>query len=295
MSFNETRFPTSIRPQPRGGPRFSTTVVAVRSGHEQRNTEWAQARRRYVLDERTWTAADWETLLAWFHAHAGQAHGFRMRDWSDYKVAHSAGLLGSGVGTGLPTYQLQRSYAAGSLSHVREITKPVAGTVAVLRGGLAVTFGAAAGNIALDTTTGIVTFVADATAAATSITAGATTQVILASNPGSLIATEKLYLAGFTGADAALVNGLAHTIASVSGAGPYTFTLSTNTAGKTLTLGSGEGRAYPQASETLTWAGEFDVPVRLASDEMSAEILHRMDDNTLLVEWAGIEMLELRL
>lgn len=294
MSFNEARFPTRIRPQPRGGPRFRTSIVELASGHEQRNIGWSQARRRYVIDQRTWTDADWETLLAWFHAHFGQGHGFRMRDWSDYQASHANGLLGSGVGTGLPAYQLARVYTAGSLSQTRIIAKPVSGSVAVRRGGGSVTFGAGAGQIALDTATGIVTFVADATASASSITVGATTQVVLASNPGTLTAGQEIYLAGFTGTDAALVNNLAHTINSVTGTGPFTFTLATVTTGKTITLGSGQGRKYPQASEALTWSGEFDVPVRFATDEMSAEILYRNADGTLFVEWSGIELLEIR-
>lgn len=294
MTFNESRFPTGIRPQPRGGPGFSTTIVELSSGHEQRNLNWSQARRRYVIDQRTWTAADWETLLGWFHAHYGAGHGFRMKDWADYQVTYANGLLGAGVGTGLPTYQLGRLYSAGSLAQLRTISKPVAGTVSVKRGGVAVTFGAGAGQISVDTTTGIISFVADATSAANSITVGATTQVVLATNPGTLIAGQKLYLTGFTGADAALVNGIAHTINSVSGSGPYTFTLATNTAGKTITLGSGAGRKYPQTSEALLWSGEFDVPVRFQTDDMQVEILHRYDDGHLAIEWAGLQMIEIR-
>jgi uncharacterized phiE125 gp8 family phage protein len=80
-----------------------------------------------------------------------------------------------------------------------------------------------------------------ASSAASSITAGATTTVVLAANPGSLVAGDTIRLSGFAGADAALVNGLDHTINSVSGSGPYTFVLATNTAAKTITLGSGVG------------------------------------------------------
>jgi hypothetical protein len=96
---------------------------------------------------------------------------------------------------------------------------------------------------------------------------------VLATNPGTLIAGQRLHLSGFAGTDAALVNGLAHTINSVTGAGPFTFVLATNTSGKTITLGSGVGRKYPQASEALTWAGNFDVPVRFDVDEITATML----------------------
>lgn len=77
--------------------------------------------------------------------------------------------------------------------------------------------------------------------AVTSITAGATTTVVMATNPGNLAAGGVLRLSGFAGADSALVNGIDHTINSVTEApaGTFTFALATNTNAKTITLGSG--------------------------------------------------------
>ncbi len=82
-----------------------------------------------------------------------------------------------------------------------------------------------------------------ASAAATAITAGATTSVVLSGNPGVLVAGDVIRLGGFAGADAALVNGLDHTINSVTEAplGTFTFVLATNTNAKTITLGAGVG------------------------------------------------------
>lgn len=100
-------------------------------------------------------------------------------------------------------------------------------------------------------------------AAASAVTAGATTTVVLAANPGSLAAGGLLRLDGFSGADAALLNGLDHTINSVSGTGPYTFVLATNTASKTLTLGQGAGldaATLKRESAFTAW-----ISVRVAS------------------------------
>jgi uncharacterized protein (TIGR02217 family) len=270
MSFHEVRLDDGLIVYgAAGGPQFSTTVVRVASGAEQRNANWARPLGKWELGERLLTRSELQTLQDFFMARLGRAHGFRWKDHGDYQATTAQGLLGAGTGTGLPTYQLVKRYADAAAGLDRPIRKPVTGSVAVQRGGLPVSFGAAAGNIALDAATGIVSFVADATSAASAITAGATTQVVLAGNPGALVAGERLYLTGFGGADAALVNGLAHTVSVVSGTGPYTFTLSTNTAGKTLTLGSGAGHAYPQATESLTWSGQFDVPVRFDADALS--------------------------
>jgi uncharacterized protein (TIGR02217 family) len=272
MSFIDARMPDDISYGLQASAGYKTDVIVLASGHEQRNILWDDARRRYDLAYiRTQAQAD--TLVQFFHAMKGRAHSFRMRDPSDFSATITTGLLGTGVGTGLPTYQLNKIYTSGSETTTRAITRPVSGEVTVYRAASPVTVGAGAGQIAISYSTGVVTFVADATSNASAITAGATTSVVLAANPGTLIAGEKLYLAGFTGTDAALVNGLAHTINSVSGAGPFTFVLATNTSGKTITLGSGQGRAYPQANDALTWAGNFDVPVRFDVDEITATML----------------------
>lgn len=272
MAYIDEPLPDDIRYGMVAVAGWKTDVVVLASGHEQRNQQWDNARRRYDLAY-TRTQAQVDTLVAHFHAMRGRANSFPLTDPADYSATVANGALGTGVGTGLPSYQLNKTYTSGATTTTRAITRPRSGRVTVYRGGVAVTAGAGAGQIAIDTTTGTITFVADASSAASSITVGATTEVVLASNPGTLVAGQKLYLTGFTGADAALVNGLAHTISSVTGAGPYTFVLATNTSGKVITLGSGAGRKYPQASETLTWAGEFYTPVRYDVDEITATML----------------------
>jgi uncharacterized protein (TIGR02217 family) len=269
MSFIEQRLPDDQNYGAVGGPSFSTDIVATASGHEHRNANWSQARGSYDIGY-TRNQAQLNALIAFFRACHGRAYGFRYRDHTDYRVLLADGRIGSAVGDGTPgPHQLRKRYTSGSSTTDRDIRKP-AGTPAIYRGGV---LQAVTTHYTLDTTTGLVTWEFDATSAATSITVGDTTTVVLAGNPGTLIAGESLYLRDFTGADAAQLNGLAHTINSVSGAGPYTFVLATNTSGKTITLGSGVGRKYPQASESLTWTGEFDVPVRFDADEIRATML----------------------
>ena len=275
-TFIETpRFPDGIAYGSQMGFAYNTWVTILGSGHEQRNIAWADALGRFVVQGANLTETQKDTFRDFFRTVKGRGIGFRIRDWADYEATTSNGRLGTGaVGTGAPTYQLYKRYSWGSETYDRTISKPSAtsGEFTPYRGGVAVTAGAGAGNYSIATTTGILTMVADASSAASSITAGATTQVVLAANPGTLIAGQKLYLAGFAGADAAEVNAIAHTINSVSGAGPYTFTLATDTSGATITLGSGTGYKYPQASETMTWAGLFDVPARFDVDDVQLTI-----------------------
>ena len=292
MSFVETpRFPEGIAYGAIGGPGFQTVIVVVKSGYEQRNAEWSASRCRYEVSQAAKTKADFDAVANFFRVVKGRAYGFRFKDFADYQASTSEGILGTGYATGLPAYQMAKKYASGAAYDTRTIKKPVSGACAFKRAAATITIGAAAGNIAVDYTTGIITFVADASSSATGITVGATTQVILAANPGTLTAGQKLHLSGFTGADAALVNDLAHTINSVTGSGPYTFTLATNTSGATITLGSGVGKKYPQPTEALTWSGEFDVPCRFDTDELRAEIVGRGP----ILRWGAIPIVEVRL
>jgi uncharacterized protein (TIGR02217 family) len=290
MAFIETpRFPENISRGASGGPGYQTDVVVVASGHEKRNITWPLGRARYDVAHGVRTQAQMDTLIAFFRSVKGKAHGFRFKDWNDFTCTAAQGLLGTGNGTGGPVYQLGKQYTAGALNELRTISKPVSGQVAVQRNGSPVTIGASAGNVAIDTVTGRATFVADAQSSASSITVGATTTVVLASNPGTLIAGQLLYLSGFAGANAALVNDLPHTINSVSGAGPFTFVLATVTTGATITLGSGLGRRFPQVADALTWSGQFDVPVRFDIDQMAVSI-----EAFQLYTWGQIPLVEIR-
>lgn len=246
---------------------FSTTVVQVAGGAVQTNRRWTYPLHKYDIAVAIKDATDLALVQGAFWNAAGRANSFRFEDPKDYTITYSNGILGAGVGDGTPgPFQIYKIYTFGASTATRKITKPRATGFDVKRAGALATQGAGAGNYSYSTTAGTVTFVADASSNASAITPGATTSVVLAANPGTLIAGKKLYLSGFTGADAAYVNSLAHTINSVSGAGPYTFILATNTSGKTITVGSGTGKKYPQASEALICAGQFCVPVMFESD-----------------------------
>lgn len=290
MAFLETpRFPDDIRYDVSGGPMFSTDIVIVGSGAEFRNQNWSNAKGAWNLSHGPHNKTKTDLLISHFRAVGGMANGFRFKDWTDYAATVSEGrLTTAALGDGTPgPHLLYKRYLTGALSEDRKIQKPE--TVIIYRAASPVTVGAGAGNIALDSATGLVTWVADASASASSITPGATTVVVLPTNPGTLTNGQRLYLSGFTGADATDVNGIAHTISTVTGAGPYTFTLSTDTSGKTITLGAGLGAKYPQVSEALTWAGTFDVPVRFDTDTMQLALIAN-----LTYQWSSVGIVEIR-
>ncbi len=172
-TFDEIELPLRVGYGSSGGPSFSTEIVVIDSGYERRNQNWSQARR--VFDARTGvrSASDAGALLNFFHARAGRARGFRLRDWSDFTTASdgisaptfSDQTIATGDGATM-IFQLVKNYVSGGVTHQRVIAKPVAGTVVIGVNGIQQTTG-----WSVDTTTGLVTF-ATAPAAGQSITAG---------------------------------------------------------------------------------------------------------------------------
>jgi uncharacterized protein (TIGR02217 family) len=289
MSFLETpRFPDNVAFGASGGPGYLTDVVVVNSGAESRNQNWTQARASYEVSHAARLPAEYVPLRDFFRAVKGRTHGFRFKDPLDYSTDVASGVLGSGVGTGLPTYQLGKRYAAGSLDETRTISKPVSGTVAVYRNAVLATAGGGAGQYALSTTTGIVTFVADATGTIASITVGSPTIINVSSALSGAVNGKKLYLLNIGGTAGTFLNNAAWTITNVAGTA---ITITANTTGLSGTTGN--AYLYPQAADALTWAGEFDVPCRFDVDQMRGTIANK-SGGKLVVDWESIPIIEIR-
>ena len=67
MSFIEIQFPTDISYGAVGGPIYSTDVVTMFSGHEQRNSNWKNARGKYNIASGVKTESEWHNLIALLH------------------------------------------------------------------------------------------------------------------------------------------------------------------------------------------------------------------------------------
>ena len=173
MAFDEIELPLRVGFGSRGGPNFSTEIIVIDSGYERRNQNWAQARRVYDARAGVRSTADAATLLNFFHARAGRARGFRLKDWSDYSSAADNLSTPSfadqtiAAGDGATTvFQLVKNYGSGGVTHSRVIAKPVGGSVVIGVNGAQLLSG-----WSVDTTTGLATF-ATAPSAGETITAG---------------------------------------------------------------------------------------------------------------------------
>ncbi len=174
MNFHDIRFPAALSFGSVGGPERRTEIVTLANGFEERNTPWADSRRRYDAGVGMRSLDDIETLIGFFEARQGQLFGFRWKDWTDYKscapsqaISHGDQVIGVGDGT-TKVFQLSKSYRSGLESYARPISKPVSGSVRI----------AVAVDVLTDTVhftasseTGIVSFV-DAPAEGAEVTAG---------------------------------------------------------------------------------------------------------------------------
>ena len=59
--------------------------MLLSSGHEERNTRWADSRRRYNAGTGVHSIADLHTLIDFFEERRGRLYGFRWRDRGDWK------------------------------------------------------------------------------------------------------------------------------------------------------------------------------------------------------------------
>lgn len=151
MSFVEIQFPSDISYGATGGPTYSTDVVSMFSGHEQRNSNWKNALGRYNISTGVKTEKQWQNLISFFHICKGKAYGFRFKDWSDYKAVRQKIAISDGVKT---EFQLIKTYSSGDTVVTRIIKKPIKNTVKIyqqsnLRREL---------DYSVDYSTGIITF-----------------------------------------------------------------------------------------------------------------------------------------
>ncbi len=148
MSFHEVRFPAALSFGATGGPERRTEIVTLANGFEERNTPWAQSRRRYDAGIGLRSLDEVAEVLEFFEARRGPLHGFRWKDWLDCSSTLPSGspsALDQAIGNGdgdRRSFQLIKRYGSGEGAYERLITKPVASTVRIALGGVELASGA---------------------------------------------------------------------------------------------------------------------------------------------------------
>ena len=146
MSFLETpRFPGCPRYGYVSEPMYSVSVIERASGVERRNRNWQYPLTRITITVGPSEGGDpaVQELLKFWHAVGGQAYGFRVKDYADYKSCEVGDTpaatdcpLAVVTGASPTEYQLVKRYTYGALSQDRPIYKPVSGTILIADGGI---------------------------------------------------------------------------------------------------------------------------------------------------------------
>jgi uncharacterized protein (TIGR02217 family) len=173
MGFHEARFPAALSAGSSGGPERRTEIVTLTNGFEERNSPWAHSRRRYDAGLGVRSLDDLAAVVAFFEARHGQLHGFRWKDWTDFRSSapsEAPRATDQRIGTGdgaTKGFDLVKAYRSGAQSYLRPIRKPVEGTVVVAVSGVALP----GGGFTVDVATGRV-FLAAAPPEGAPVTAG---------------------------------------------------------------------------------------------------------------------------
>ena len=130
-AFDDVQFPLAIGRGASVSPGFSTRIVTMTSGHEQRNSDWSDARLEFDVGPGVRSEEELRVLIAFFRARRGAAKAFRFRDPFDYSSRDMVGeptptdqLLGTGDGQ-QTEYQLVKNYGASADGpQQRPITRP---------------------------------------------------------------------------------------------------------------------------------------------------------------------------
>jgi len=202
-----------------------------------------------------------------FHRTYGGYAGFRVRAWKDFSTANDGMspptafdspmiLVSAGVYRLAKTYGRDKPALPGIGRPVRQLYKPVAGTVLVGVDGSIYP----STQYTVDTTTGLVTFAANKSRPITAISKAA--NAVATVGPNTFLVGESVAFTGVAGM--VQINGLRGVIT----AKPDPDNIAVNidsTAFDTYTSG-GNLQTQPVSGETVTCGCEFDIPVAFDSN-----------------------------
>lgn len=285
-----------------GGPGYVTTLVANSAGYESRDQTDENGLGSWTVSFNAKRKVETDILVAFFRVMRGRLFSFPFRDWTDYQVTVDNGVLGPvtpddstvyGVGTGFPTYQIYKRYTAvgvpTNFSVYRPIKKPAPENAPLIyKNASAVPDGAGADDQEANLQQGQITFVASVVKNITAISQASSGVVTSAAHgfTNGLV----VYLAAIGG-----MTQLNGTVATVASATTNTFVLSgIDTTGFDTYTSGGTASLFPQPTDALTVACLFDIPVRLDSDFMDADLAIDKARGEYVSMWKSIVLKEVK-
>ncbi len=266
-AFLEERLSVAVKYGASYGDAYSVEITKTKNGSEYRSLLHPFPVREFHFAFDAKASTLYQNIANTYHRAFGTYAGFRVKCLDDYTTN---GQIGAPTAFDQPlatvslgaTYQLQKVYGEGGTPlsigrPYRTIFKPVAATTLIGINGVSIR----SADWSVDTTTGIVTFVADVTTAvAISAVSKANPCVITYASAPPFVSGQAVNLSGFAGMTQ--LNGQ-RSLVTVAGnnvtlTGINSLTYGTWTSGGTL-------HTRPQTGEVVTGGCEFDIPARFDS------------------------------
>lgn len=271
-TYINARFPEEIAVGAVGGPAFQNLVVRTDNAHEVRSAQWEVGRYKFDVSQLKRDPSEANKLRDLFYCAFGRRKSFRFKDWNDFEAVNE-----DLKPTGAKTVQLIKTYTNGGVSYVRNIYKPVTSPAVTLRRNSS-PFTA----FTLDYESGEVLLTADVVRFITNIAQAAVPTVTTSAAHGYSTG-DKIWIQGVGGMTQ--INDRVVTILSTPTT--TTFTIDVDSSGFNAYTSGGTASKYVQPSEDLDWTGEFDVPMRLDTDELNMEQV-----DVEWREWSNIPLIE---
>lgn len=266
-AFLEERLSVAVKYGASYGDDYAVEITRTKSGSEYRALLHPFPVRDFQFAYDIKATALYAQVANIYHRAFKSFAGFRVRCLDDYSTNgetstptafdQTLGVISAGA-----TYQLLKVYGAGGTPlsigrPYRNIYKPVAGTSLVGIAGVAIR----AADWSVDTTTGIITFVADVTTGvAISAVSRANPCVITYAAAPPFVSGQAVNLSGFNGMTQ--LNGQRSLITV---AGNNVTLTGINSLAYNIWTNSGTLHTRPQAGEVVTGGCEFDIPARFDS------------------------------
>jgi uncharacterized protein (TIGR02217 family) len=165
-TFIEQRFPDGISWNCTTDESFNTDEVIVASGYVKTNINWDTPLKTFNVAHGLKNKQQIIELKSFFRMVMGKAIGFRFKDWNDYEVSITEGIINEGSPIGASkSFQLYKQYQFGNqIPSFLKITKPVnsalypnntTAPIAIYQNGVVV----APSNYSVNYSTGIVTLI----------------------------------------------------------------------------------------------------------------------------------------
>lgn len=127
MDYVDISFPECIALNAQSAVQWSTTITMAYGGQVDANQNWQDPLHPFDISFAVKTVSDFAIVKAHFMQVRGRANSFPFKDYTDFEVTVSSGVILDADGiapTADGTFYLNKRYGSGAAAYDRPITRP---------------------------------------------------------------------------------------------------------------------------------------------------------------------------